>query len=198
MSWKERKETGGPGERSCAALRSAIGNSTASTPRPCGGCGSWWRTPSPRRDACASGCTAPPEAFMPSDTRLLPSLVLVLILGIAIGLLVALLYIQQWKARYTQGIRQDAVQRSQAVTSGKVHEQLVPYLPEFGFNPKDARFLGSPVDLLVFDGLDDGELRRVVFIEIKTGGSALTGRERQVRDVVRARQVAWEELRIER
>jgi len=59
---------------------------------------------------------------MPSDTRLLPSLVLVLILGIAIGLLVALLYIQQWKARYTQVIRQDAVQRSQAVTSGKVHE----------------------------------------------------------------------------
>ena len=135
---------------------------------------------------------------MPSDTRLLPSLVLVLILGIAIGLLVALLYIQQWKARYTQVIRQDAVQRSQAVTSGKVHEQLVPYLPEFGFNPKDARFLGSPVDLLVFDGLDDGELRRVVFVEIKTGDSALTGRERQVRDVVRASQVAWEEIRLER
>ena len=135
---------------------------------------------------------------MPSDTRLLPLLVLVLILGIGIGLLVALLYIQYWKARYTQAIRQDAVQRSQAVTTGKVHEQLVPYLPEFGFNPKDARFLGSPVDLLVFDGLDDGELRRVVFIEIKTGGSGLTGRERQVRDVVRARQVTWEELRIER
>jgi len=135
---------------------------------------------------------------MPSDTRLLPSLVLVLILGIGIGLLVALLYVQRWKARYTQAIRQDAVQRSQAVTSGKVHEQLVPYLPEFGFNPKDARFVGSPVDLLVFDGLDEGELRRVVFLEIKTGGSTLTGRERQVRDVVRARQVTWEELRIER
>jgi predicted Holliday junction resolvase-like endonuclease len=135
---------------------------------------------------------------MPSDIGLLPSLILVLVLGIAVGLLVALIYIQRWKARYTQAIRQDAVQRSQAVTSGKVHEQLVPYLPEFGFNPKDARFLGSPVDLLVFDGLDDGELRRVVFIEIKTGGSGLTGRERQVRDAVRAGQVAWEELRIER
>jgi len=125
-------------------------------------------------------------------------LILVLVLGIGLGLLVALLYVQAWKARYTQAIRQDAVQRSQAVTSGKVHEQLVPYLPEFGFNPKDARFLGSPVDLLVFDGLDDGELRRVVFIEVKTGGSGLTARERQIRDVVRAGQVVWEELRIER
>ena len=135
---------------------------------------------------------------MPSDTGPLPNLILVLVLGIGLGLLVALLYVQVWKTRYTQAIRQDAVQRSQAVTSGKVHEQLVPYLPEFGFNPKDARFLGSPVDLLVFDGLDDGELRRVVFIEVKTGGSGLTARERQIRDVVRAGQVVWEELRIER
>src|SRR5207244_6523144 len=121
-----------------------------------------------------------------------------LLLGIAIGIVIAWLYFLVWKLRYSATIRDDAVQRSLAVTAGKVYEQLVPYLPEFGFNPKDARFLGSPVDLLVFDGLDDGELRRVVFIEIKTGGSALSGRERQVRDVVRARQVAWEELRIER
>ena len=121
-----------------------------------------------------------------------------LVLGIAIGIVIAWLYFLVWRLRYSASIREDAVQRSLAVTAGKVHEQLVPYLPEFGFNPKDARFLGSPVDLLVFDGLDDGELRRVVFIEIKTGGSTLTGRERQLRDVVRARQVAWEELRIER
>src|SRR2546429_9385545 len=131
---------------------------------------------------------------MPSDARVLPSLVLVLILGIAIGLLVALLYIQQWKARYTQGIRQDAVQRSQAVTTGKVHEQLVPYLPEFGFNPKDARFLSTPVDMLAFDGLDDGELRRGVFIEIKTGVATLTARERQLRDVMLGRHVVSEWL----
>src|SRR5204862_1487945 len=114
------------------------------------------------------------------------------LLGIVIGVVIASLYFVIWRLRYSAKIRENAVQRSQAVTAGKVHEQLVPYLPEFGFNPKDARFLGSPVDLLVFDGLDDGELRRVVFIEIKTGGSTLTGRERQLRDVVRARQVAWE------
>src|SRR5213595_4051398 len=120
-----------------------------------------------------------------------------LVHGIAIGIVIAWLYFLVWKLRYSAAIREDAVQRSLAVTAGKVHEQLVPYLPEFGFNPKDARFLGIPVDLLVFDGLDDGELRRVVFVEIKTGDSALTGRERQVRDVVRASQVVWEEIRIE-
>ena len=121
-----------------------------------------------------------------------------LLVGIAIGIAIASLYFLVWKLRYSASIREDAVQRSLAVTAGKVHEQLVPYLPEFAFNPKDARFLGSPVDLIVFDGLAAGDVRRIVFLEVKTGGASLTARERQVRDVVEAREVAWAELRLTR
>jgi predicted Holliday junction resolvase-like endonuclease len=127
-----------------------------------------------------------------------------LLLGIVIGIIIAWLYFLVWKLRYSASIRENAVQRSLAVTVGKVHEQLVPYLPEFGFNPKDARFLGSPVDLVIFDGLAAGNVRRVVFLEVKTGsgggggGAPLTARERQVRDVIEARQVAWAELRLNR
>src|SRR5437667_11059624 len=120
------------------------------------------------------------------------------LVGIVIGIVMAWLYFVVWRLRYSAAIRENAVQRSLAVTAGKVHEQLVPYLPEFGFNPKDARFLGSPVDLVVFDGLSDGEVRRVVFLEVKTGGAALTTRERQVRAVIEAREVAWAELRLTR
>src|SRR6266566_5281792 len=124
------------------------------------------------------------------------AVLLPLAVGIAIGVLVAWLYFLTWKGRYTAAIRGDAVQRSQAVTIGKVQEQLIPYLPEFRYNPKDARFLGTPVDLVIFDGLDDGDVRRVVFVEVKTGGATLTGRERQVRDVIEARAVEWAELRV--
>jgi predicted Holliday junction resolvase-like endonuclease len=118
--------------------------------------------------------------------------------GIAIGFLLAWMYFLVWKFKYSSSIRQDAVQRSQAVIAGRVHEQLIPYLPAFPFNPKDVRFLGSPVDLVVFDGLADGRLRRVVFLEVKTGGAGLTSRERSVRDVIQAREVEWAELRITR
>ena len=121
-----------------------------------------------------------------------------LVAGIAIGLLVAWLYFLIWKVQYTTIIREDAVQRSQAITAGKVHEQLIPYLPAFPYNPKDVRFLGSPVDLVVFDGLAEGRVRRIVFLEVKTGGSGLTSRERCVRDVVRAGEVEWAELRVTR
>lgn len=100
-------------------------------------------------------------------------------------------------ARYTRAVRQDAVQRSLAVTAGKVYEQLLPYLPDFPFNPKDVRFLGSPVDFVVFDGLSDGQVTRVVFVEVKTGGAELSTRERRVREAVRERRVEWHELRLE-
>ena len=121
-----------------------------------------------------------------------------LVTGVVIGLLVGFAYFLFWKARHTNAIRLDAVQRSQAVTVGKVSEQLVPLLPGFAFNPKDVRFLGSPVDLVVFDGLNDGTVRQVVFIEVKTGAAGLSPRERQVRDAILEKRVGWDELRLTR
>lgn len=111
----------------------------------------------------------------------------------AVALVLAFLL---WKVRYTRTVRQDAVQRSLAVTAGKVYEQLLPYLPDFPFNPKDARFIGSPVDFVVFDGLSDGLVSRVVFVEVKTGAAELSTRERRVRDAVQERRVEWHELHV--
>jgi predicted Holliday junction resolvase-like endonuclease len=119
-----------------------------------------------------------------------------LAIGIAVGLLVAWGYILLWKLRHTAYLRADAVQKSQAVTAGKVYEQLLPYLPGFPYNPKDVRFLGSPTDLIVFDGLAEGQVKRVVFLEVKSGGAGLTARERSVRDAIQAREVEWLEVRV--
>ena len=118
-----------------------------------------------------------------------------LALGIALGLLAALVWFLWWRIRYVRAARQDAVERSLAVTVGKVFEQLVPYLPGFRFNPKDVRFLGSPVDFVVFDGLSDGQVRRVVFVEVKTGAAELSTRERRVRDAVERGRVEWAVIR---
>lgn len=92
-------------------------------------------------------------------------------------------------------IRRDAIERSRFVTVGKVTEQIAPWLPDFPFNPKDARFIGSPIDLIVFDGCDEGAVQRIVFVEIKTNTSALTPRQRQIRDAVVSGRVEWMEYR---
>jgi predicted Holliday junction resolvase-like endonuclease len=119
----------------------------------------------------------------------------VLLVGIAIGAIVVVLVVAATLPKYIRGMRKDAVQQSRAVTRGQIYEQLVPYLPGFRFNPKDAQFLGRPVDFVVFDGLDEGDLRRIVFVEVKTGGSKLTTRERLVRDAIRTGRVEWTEIR---
>jgi predicted Holliday junction resolvase-like endonuclease len=126
----------------------------------------------------------------------LPDDALSLVAGVAIGLLVGWVYLLIWKTRYTSLIREDAVVRSRAITAGKIQEQLIPYLPGFPYNPKDLRFLGSPIDLVVFDGLADGELRKIVFVEVKTGRSGLTPGEHAVRSAIEAGEVEWAELRV--
>lgn len=104
------------------------------------------------------------------------------------GALLAALLFARWKTRF--------IRHSRAVTTGKVAEQLAPHFPEFLLNPREARFLGSPVDFVVFDGLENGDVRRIVFVEVKTGAAQLSGRERLVRDAVRGKRVEWIELRV--
>jgi predicted Holliday junction resolvase-like endonuclease len=79
-----------------------------------------------------------------------------------------------------------------------VQEHLAPLFPEFlnQFNPKDTRFLGTPLDFIVFDGLDEGEVRRVVFVEVKTGKAGLLSRERRCRDAIEAGRVEYQLLRL--
>ena len=104
--------------------------------------------------------------------------------------------LERWRIEKEETIRVDAIRRSSAVISGKVTEHLAPYMVTFPYNPKDARFLGTPVDLIVFDGMNEDTLREIIFLEVKSRSSSLTTRERQIRDAVVARRVAWKEFRV--
>lgn len=98
-----------------------------------------------------------------------------------------------WKLEEEKKIRQDAVKKSEAITRGKVTEHLIPYFPDFRYNPKDARFLGTPVDFIIFDGLSEGKMNKVVFIEVKSGKScALSRREQLVKESIDRGNVSYE------
>jgi len=53
-----------------------------------------------------------------------------------------------------------AVQRSRSVLSGMFAKQLAPYLPDFPFSPTGAKFIGAPIDFLVFKGMDAQSSRK--------------------------------------
>jgi len=100
----------------------------------------------------------------------------------------------RWEEERERAIR-EAITQSRAVLGGKFTEQLAPYLPEFNYDPTEARFIGSPIDLIVFPGLARGEPEEIVIMEIKTGKtSQLTPQERKIRQLIEDGMVRWELL----
>jgi len=49
---------------------------------------------------------------------------------------------------------------SRSTLKGRIDEQMAPVLPGFLFNPTDARFIGTPVDYIILDGLNGVCMRR--------------------------------------
>lgn len=122
--------------------------------------------------------------------------VALLYIGYRVAELRANLKFEQWKNAYARQIRREAISGSQAAVAGRVFERVAPYLPGFGYNPRDIRFLGDPVDFVIFDGLSEGNLRNVVFVEVKTGDGELHSNERKVKTAIRDRCVEWSLYRI--
>ena len=67
-------------------------------------------------------------------------------------------YIAELELAHKQALvdaQKRSVNTSRAVLKGKMAEQFAPILPEFQYLPSDAKFLGDPVDYVVFDGYTD-------------------------------------------
>jgi predicted Holliday junction resolvase-like endonuclease len=95
-------------------------------------------------------------------------------------------------------IRATALDQSRAVIRGQVSEHLAPLVPEFPWEASDARFLGAPIDYVVFDGLSQGEDEvEIIFLEVKSGGARLSKREARVREAIEAGRVRFEVLRFD-
>ena len=96
------------------------------------------------------------------------------------------------------GARAQSRLLSRTSRDGVRGENVAPWLPGFPYEPRDAGFLGKPVDYVVFDGLDDGELLQIVFVEIKSGKSSMTPRGQQIRRAIQEGRVTHQVVRLER
>lgn len=79
---------------------------------------------------------------------------------------------------------------------GMAAERLSPFLEEFPWNPNDVRYLGTPIDYVVFDGLTDGELKKIIFVDAKLNKSGLSKREKIVRECVIRKDFDFAEMRM--
>jgi predicted Holliday junction resolvase-like endonuclease len=101
---------------------------------------------------------------------------------------------QKWQADI-EAARKDAISRSRASLGGKFTEQIVPFFPDFVYDPTEVRFIGSPIDMVVFPGLAQGDPQEVVILEVKTGKNAqLTSVQKKIRQLIEDGMVRWDEV----
>ena len=116
-------------------------------------------------------------------------------------------YIAELELEHKQALldaQKRSVNTSRAVLKGKMAEQFAPILPEFQYLPSDAKFLGDPVDYVIFDGYTDfrdgdGEAEdiEVILLDIKSGGARLSKGQQAIAQAVREGRIRFETLRID-
>ena len=85
--------------------------------------------------------------------------------------------------------------RSRTALVAKISEHIAPLLAGFPYNFKEARWFGEIFDFLVFEGLEEGYIRNVVFVEVKTrrsGSRVSNPRERMLKDAIEGGRVRYE------
>ena len=87
-----------------------------------------------------------------------------------------------------------------ATVKGQIAEQMYPILPSCPYLLSDMRFIGHPIDYIIFDGLTDakdnsGEIKEVIFADIKTGKASLSTHQRAIRDAIKEGRVRWLTIR---
>jgi predicted Holliday junction resolvase-like endonuclease len=126
----------------------------------------------------------------------------IVLIGLIVVVSIYLAYIigkskkdKEWK-EMIPAIREDAIKRSRAVIGGQFSEQLAPYLPNFKYKPTECKFIGKPIDFIVFEGSDEKEITEVVFVEVKSGNSRLSIQEKNLKNAIEKGKIRYEEYRV--
>ena len=122
----------------------------------------------------------------------------VILLFVVIVLLIYILQMKKQLPITVSKAEKDAQERSRPIIKGLVAEQIVPFLEDFKYNPADARFIGAPIDYVIFDGYSDkSDEITVVLADIKTGKRAdLTSSQRKIRNAINEKRVKWETIHL--
>lgn len=82
-------------------------------------------------------------------------------------------------------------QISERVRLGQTAENFAAFHEQFPYNRKDTKALFQPVDLICF------EEDEIIFIDVKTGNSQLSKKQRKIRDNIKAGKVRFEVHRLD-
>lgn len=123
------------------------------------------------------------------------ALLLLIIVAYVIGKKIGEYQASQYMDEVIRAERKDAIKRSKAVMKGQISEEITPFTKDFPYKPSELKFLGKPVDFIVFKGMNEKNIEEVIFLEVKTGGSRLNSQEKKLKETIQKKNVRWEEYR---
>jgi predicted Holliday junction resolvase-like endonuclease len=135
-----------------------------------------------------------------------------IIMTITLGILVIFLIKLQQKHEndkrsmvedFTKKIKK-SLEGQRSSVKGKAWEQMAPFFPEFTakYSPSDSRFLGTPIDYVVFKNMSKFDKKakdenpiEIVLVEIKTGKTKkLTDLEDAIKKAIESKRVSFEQI----
>jgi len=84
---------------------------------------------------------------------------------------------------------------AKAVNAGKLLEKVFPTMSDFKWELSDCRFLGEPIDLVIFHGLTKGKVDSIRFLEVKSGEARLNKHQKSIKEAIEAKKVRFEEFK---
>ena len=90
-------------------------------------------------------------------------------------------------------------------SKGQILEKWAPFVDHPEIDPdwkaENWNFMGNPIDYIVWDYRDNKDLNleegMIYIMDVKSGKSQLTTKQRRIRDLVKAGRVQWREIRLE-
>ena len=90
-------------------------------------------------------------------------------------------------------------------SKGQILEKWAPFVDHSEIDPdwkaENWNFMGNPIDYIVWDYRDNKDLNleegMIYIMDVKSGKSQLTTKQRRIRDLVKAGRVEWREIRLE-
>lgn len=77
---------------------------------------------------------------------------------------------KEWLSENEFDIRRTAIRQMNSHIVNNISKELSIVKNNFAFNPKDIKFTGRFIDLIIFDGAADEELVNIYFIDIQRPG----------------------------
>ena len=122
------------------------------------------------------------------------SVIVSVLIGLIPGLVACGLMAWAYEKRIKSIIREKELLLSQKKSSevrlGQISEQLAPMLEGFKYDPRKAHFIGNPIDYIIF------EEDEIVILEVKSGESRMTKKQRDIRDMINNGKVRFETMQI--